>query len=327
MKVFLFTCLSAALLNYIHGKDCHECDPVRHAAYFNYQRQHFEDFTRSVKAADFFLTPSNPCSDDPPFLLVLVFSKPEEVEARQAIRDTWGSTQEVSGRRVIVRFLLGTPVLNHTETQRELETEEKEHEDLIQRNFNDTYRDLTFKIYAGFQWMTVFCPDIPFVLKADSDTFINLPQLVNSLSKPRRDFTSYWAGELAQIPENPEIFDPSRARYMSPDEYPFRRFPPFTFGAIYVVSGDLVKRLVKESPNQKYLPVEPLFSAQILQKLGVQPQQLASNKQLFVRQKPDLTDCQLLRIIGTHFCSPEELRTLWRFLEDGSCSNVQALKA
>jgi hypothetical protein len=69
-------------------------------------------------------------------------------------------------------FLLG-----ETRKQRDqdlLEIENKEHGDLVQGTFMDTYRNLTYKNIMGKLWITQFCKQAEFVIKTDDDTYIDL---------------------------------------------------------------------------------------------------------------------------------------------------------
>ena len=69
-------------------------------------------------------------------------------------------------------FLLG-----ETRKQRDqdlLEIENKEHGDLVQGTFMDTYRNLTYKNIMGKLWISQFCNQAEFVIKTDDDTYIDL---------------------------------------------------------------------------------------------------------------------------------------------------------
>ncbi|XP_010193189.1 PREDICTED: beta-1,3-galactosyltransferase 2-like, partial [Mesitornis unicolor] len=59
-----------------------------------------------------------------------------------------------------------------------LEEENSLHGDLIQQDFMDTYNNLTLKTLMGMEWVSKHCPNASYVVKADSDVFLNLNYLV-----------------------------------------------------------------------------------------------------------------------------------------------------
>ena len=59
--------------------------------------------------------------------------------------------------QIRVLFLLGTSNENTTYTNKLLSDEEKQHGDLIQGNFIDSYYNLTKKTLMGMQWVSYFC--------------------------------------------------------------------------------------------------------------------------------------------------------------------------
>jgi len=57
------------------------------------------------------------------------------------------------------------------------------HNDIIQGNFDDTPRNLTYKHVMGYKWVQDHCPNPPkFVLKSDDDVFIEMYHLFNFVS-------------------------------------------------------------------------------------------------------------------------------------------------
>ncbi|NXY85343.1 B3GT2 galactosyltransferase, partial [Alcedo cyanopectus] len=67
-----------------------------------------------------------------------------------------------------------------------LEEESGAHHDILQQDFLDTYNNLTLKTLMGLEWVAKHCPGASYVLKADSDVFLNLPYLIRRLLVPPR---------------------------------------------------------------------------------------------------------------------------------------------
>ncbi|NWS16067.1 B3GT2 galactosyltransferase, partial [Pachyramphus minor] len=72
-----------------------------------------------------------------------------------------------------------------------LREEDELHGDLLQQDFLDTYNNLTLKTLMGLEWVSRFCPNATYVMKADHDVFLNLEFLVRRLLlPPRRDLVT-----------------------------------------------------------------------------------------------------------------------------------------
>ena len=58
--------------------------------------------------------------------------------------------------------------------QKKIYKESEKYEDIIQGDFNDTYHNLSYKAVMGNVWVSEFCEQAEFVVKADDDQFIDL---------------------------------------------------------------------------------------------------------------------------------------------------------
>ena len=91
------------------------------------------------------------------FLLVVVCSAVENVEERQAIRETWAKDQEEL-EDVKVIFMLGNPA--NESLQPSVIKEAEVHGDIVQESFMDTYANLTIKSLMLLKWFTNSCKGI-----------------------------------------------------------------------------------------------------------------------------------------------------------------------
>ncbi|XP_053201843.1 beta-1,3-galactosyltransferase 5-like [Panonychus citri] len=97
------------------------------------------------------------------FLLIFIHSAPNNFEKRKIIRDTWASSQNISFSQIRRVFLLG--LVDDIELQRSINQENKIHGDIIQGNFVDTYRNLTYKHVMGLKWITYYCRSAKFIIR------------------------------------------------------------------------------------------------------------------------------------------------------------------
>merc|ERR1712106_1093846 len=49
--------------------------------------------------------------------------------------------------------------------------------DIVQGNFHDSYRNLTYKNIFGLLWVSNFCSQAEFVVKTDDDMYVDLYQV------------------------------------------------------------------------------------------------------------------------------------------------------
>ncbi|XP_026882367.2 beta-1,3-galactosyltransferase 1 [Electrophorus electricus] len=252
----------------------------------------------------FLINEPGKCEGAAPFLLVLVSSDHKEFDARQAIRETWGE-QETYGEaaRLVTLFLLGhsaEPVLN-----RMVEQESQVFHDIIAEDFEDSYHNLTLKTMMGMRWASSFCPNARYVMKTDSDIFVNMDNLVLNLlrpdAKPRRRFFT------GHVINGGPIRDTRSKWYMSRELYPESKYPPFCSGTGYVFSGDMAELIYKTSLHTRLLHLEDVYVGLCLRKLGIHPVQNSG----FNHWKMSYSLCRYRRVLTVHQISPEEMHRIW----------------
>ena len=108
----------------------------------------------------------------PPLWVTVVSSAPDNFYNREQIRKTWGQGNNVY-------FLLGA---TGPRLQPLIADEARQHGDIIQGTFVDSYRNLTFKQVMGLLWAGSHCPGVKYILKTDDDVFVNTQQLEKGLS-------------------------------------------------------------------------------------------------------------------------------------------------
>lgn len=70
--------------------------------------------------------------------------------------------------------------------------ESEQYHGIVQQDFPDTYHNLTLKTLMGMKWVASYCSGASFVMKADSDGFVNtmylIRKLLRSLSPPPQNY-------------------------------------------------------------------------------------------------------------------------------------------
>ncbi|XP_068597554.1 beta-1,3-galactosyltransferase 2-like [Brachionichthys hirsutus] len=216
----------------------------------------------------FIINEPQKCEQQKPFLVLMVPVAPQNRAHRDIIRSTWGGDSLVLGKIVSLFFMLG---LNNgrgdKQLQKQLLQESKEHQDLIQSNFLDCYKNLTIKTMVMLEWVDSYCSNASYTMKIDSDVFLNLPNLINMLlNAPKKNYMTGFVAEEALV-----LRDPHSKWYLPVELYPSPHYPPYALGLGYVLSLDLPIKLVEASSHVKAIYIEDVYLGLCMQYLGINP--------------------------------------------------------
>ena len=188
------------------------------------------------------------------FLLVFVLSAVPHLSRRMLIRETWGDTSQfASGVRVV--FVMGTATGSHNTVA----YENSLYGDIVQKDFKDTYHNLTHKTVAGLSWVSTYCTKATFVLKSDDDIFVNMFALLKHLQArvgAKRLL-------LCRTKINPNV-DRSGKYKATRNDYAGKHFPTCCSGAAYVMSSDVVVDLHRLSFVVPFFWLEDVYVTGLL---------------------------------------------------------------
>lgn len=268
---------------------------------------------------DFVIDGANICNKNTS-MVILVHSILPHLHLRDGIRSTWGSVsrgaawpgQSLINGSVKLAFMFG----EQKDWTEKLLKENKIHGDIIQGNFTDTYQNLTLKSLLDLKWVVDFCPMVRYVLKSDDDMFINIPYLLNILSK-REPLRRTIIG-----PINYSSAVRRKGKWgISKEEYKFTHFPPYASGSTYVFTADIIGELFEAA---KYVPqifIDDVFITGILARtLGLR---LARQYGFahYASKRPSACDVVLNRIITVHKFYGPNLKSLWKALSNVNKKN------
>ncbi|XP_012521840.1 beta-1,3-galactosyltransferase 5 [Monomorium pharaonis] len=240
-------------------------------------------------------------------LVVIVMSAPTHLEARTAIRQTWGHFGQ--RRDISILFMLGAT--RDPRVEAILHKEQNMYNDVIRGRFLDSYANLTLKTISTLEWVDAYCPKVKYLLKTDDDMFINVPRLLAFVYKHAKDRNVIF-GRLARK------WKPIRNRkskyYVSQAQFQQSVFPDFTTGPAYLLSSDTVRRLYDAALDQTYLKLEDVFTTGIVaHRLGIR----RSHANEFLNKRIQYTACNIQRGISIHMVKYSEQFDLWKKLLDG----------
>ncbi|XP_041847437.1 beta-1,3-galactosyltransferase 2 [Melanotaenia boesemani] len=264
-----------------------------------------------------------------PFLVLLIATEARQVEVRNAIRQTWGNESVAPALGLIRLFLLGkTDGELGAPQQKMLQAESKRYHDIIQQDFLDSYKNLTIKTLMGMNWVAMHCPLARYVMKTDSDMFVNTHYLIYKLLRPelkprKKYFTGY----------NMRGFAPNRNKnskwYMPPALYPGDKYPTFCSGTGYVFSGDIAVKIYRISRSIPLLQLEDVYVGICLAQLRIEPSP-PPNGFLFNHWRVPYSSCKYNHLITSHGFHPNEILKYWHHLQNNrnnACINMAKDKA
>ncbi|XP_075732756.1 beta-1,3-galactosyltransferase 1-like [Rhipicephalus microplus] len=184
-------------------------------------------------------------------------------------------------------------------------------DDLIRAIFEDTSKNQTLKSLLLLQWAHTFCLRVSFILKADDDTYMDLPRLIALLeskkaafenSTRRRDSAGFLLGKR---PESKPI-DWNCQRYGIPAGS--TSVSTDLSGATYVMSGAIVGLMLRKALETPALHYENVFFAEIVvSKLNVR----LFLSPCFVCCVEFTDPCAYRGLLAATVAKPDTLRITW----------------
>ncbi|XP_069007171.1 lactosylceramide 1,3-N-acetyl-beta-D-glucosaminyltransferase A-like [Embiotoca jacksoni] len=213
-------------------------------------------------------------------LLLFVKSPPENFERRQAIRETWGNESFVRSElkesvRLVFAIGVHPDVGRRSGLQSALLQEDRVNGDLIQQDFEDTFHNLTTKLILQFHWSHAFCPQAHFLMSADDDIFVHMPNLVKYLQhllSSHSGAKDLWVGHIHR--GAPPVRRRSSKYHVPFDLYPWPSYPDYTAGAAYVLSGDVAAKIYRATlVLNSSMYIDDVFMGICAKAMGVSPQE------------------------------------------------------
>ncbi|XP_061173541.1 beta-1,3-galactosyltransferase brn-like [Saccostrea echinata] len=248
----------------------------------------------------YIINPEKTCLSSKISLVILVKSAASHMENRDAIRKTWGNITDPAIRIV---FLIGSSKFNPL-----IMRENAFHHDIIQEDFQDVYRNNTYKTIMAFKWATTYCSGARYLLFVDDDFYVNLPNLRFFLQKFMSN-VSLLSGYV--LPMSEPFRDKSSKWYVSFDDYPFQRYPPYLAGGAIIASMDVAQQMATVFPYVKYLVIDDAYLGIVAYKLGIH---ISHNRQITDKH---CQDWRLRSKIACHgFGNASVLLQTWIRLKD-----------
>lgn len=237
---------------------------------------------------------SNACDSDVS-TVIIVTSYFADVEARSAMRRAFPreKLQQFKMKRV---FLLGLEAKNKYISQNSIADESKRFNDIVQGNFFESYKNLTYKHVMGHKWVSEHCRRASYVIKMDDDIVVNFYKLREVLfdMKWKNFMAGYVLKNMKPIRENHNKW------FVTQKEYGQSDYPIFLSGWLYVTTPKISESISRLSHSVPYFWIDDVYVTGIIaEKLKIPRMEL---NQLFTVHPQYLLCCMEDLIRSGHDC-------------------------
>ncbi|TRZ06095.1 hypothetical protein HGM15179_021013 [Zosterops borbonicus] len=203
---------------------------------------------------------------------------------------------------------------------RRLLAESRQHRDILQGDFRDSYANLTLKTLLLLSWARACCSGTPFLLKADDDVFVNVPAVATALSAwPAIPPRLYLGRVHWSVAPNR---DPRSRHHVPVDVYPGSRFPPYCSGTAYVLSRQAAIAVLRGAAGLSPAVPEDVWVGLGAARAGLYPRHWA---RFGGSQRVPPGRCCLGRaLLSGHRVRPPKMRRVWGEIAggDGGCGGL-----
>uniref|UniRef100_W8BXP2 Hexosyltransferase n=1 Tax=Ceratitis capitata TaxID=7213 RepID=W8BXP2_CERCA len=210
-------------------------------------------------------------------IIVTSYAGHDELRAAHRLAVPQAKLAEMGMQRI---FLLAQlPPTEKFITQKQLLDEHQRFGDLLQGNFQEAYRNLSYKHVMGLRWAATDCSSAKFIIKVDDDIIYDVfhfRRYLESLEVQRADLVAsraYLAGYV--LDARPPVRNNANKWYVSEQEWSRSTYPAYLSGWLYITNPKTATRLVQEAQQTPFFWIDDTWVTGILrEKLKINVQHL-----------------------------------------------------
>uniref|UniRef100_A0A8C6S4C6 Hexosyltransferase n=1 Tax=Neogobius melanostomus TaxID=47308 RepID=A0A8C6S4C6_9GOBI len=236
------------------------------------------------------------------FLLLVIKSSPGNLDRREVLRKTWARERQHNGlwvRRIFISGTAGSGV-EKVRLNQLLKAEQKEHRDILQWDFHESFFNLTLKQILFFEWMKHRCPNVHFLLNGDDDVFANTDGMVEYLT---------------DLPGNN-----GSSHLYTGYQITAELYPPYCGGGGYLLSGHTAMVIHNMSVSTEVHPIDDVYIGMCVEKAGLVPTVHTGVKTLGLTIKKQKMDehepCYIKGLLLVHRFLPAQMYLMWKKIND-----------
>eukprot|EP01025_Chloroclados_australasicus_P007357 TRINITY_DN1235_c2_g1_i6.p1 TRINITY_DN1235_c2_g1~~TRINITY_DN1235_c2_g1_i6.p1 ORF type:complete len:415 (-),score=40.75 TRINITY_DN1235_c2_g1_i6:485-1729(-) len=251
-------------------------------------------------------------NDESVHLFVGVLSASANFDRRQAVRETWGRSEQLFK----LLFFVSRP--RDLQSLQSIRDESVKFNDVVFIPYvQESYQNITYQTLEVVRWGAMW-PEVTHVMKADDDTYVRVEKLIQRLQEAPRSWMFMGHLELNEKGGRNANRDPNSQWYISWEEWPEKLYPPWAHGAGYIISKDLAKEI---AGGASLLPTSPqLFRFEDVA-MGMWVNQVAKDRNINISYVNDndfgfWTECKSNYVV-IHYVKPDKMRSM--FARQGRC--------
>ncbi|KAF7274048.1 hypothetical protein GWI33_013268 [Rhynchophorus ferrugineus] len=219
--------------------------------------------------------------------------------------------------------------------QKSLNDESKQFGDIVQANYTDSYFNNTYKTMSGIYWVMKYCPNAKFYMFVDDDYYVSTKNVLRFIKFPTH-YPDYLKEPLSNIRslinrrKTLEVLDfeldntvrlyagygfnssPLRHYfskwYISLNEYPYHKWPPYITGGAMILSNAALKDLFYQSLYTQHFKFDDIYISIVAYKAKLE----AFHSEYFYAYKRPYYRLNYQYTIASHgFDDPQELVRVW----------------
>ena len=196
--------------------------------------------------------------------LIYIYSSPQNHKRRDELRRNYPNPAVFRDGRTQFVFLLG--VSKDDALNAMIDDEIRHHNDIVLADYVESYRNLTYKSVMALAWLTSYCTEADYAIKADDDVFVNIFELIKILEQHdannrRRTITCHRFAKGA----SPVYRHKSSRWYVEPKDFiGITLYPQYCFGLSFAVSRDVVADLYQAMLRTNFFWIDDVYTTGLL---------------------------------------------------------------
>lgn len=149
-------------------------------------------------------------------------------------------------------------------TQNGVLSEQRKFGDLLQGDFLESYRNLTYKHVMGLRWAVRKCSHASFIIKIDDDSVYDLHRVTEYLqeNESRLRGRAFLAGYVFQ--HQKPIRLQADKHFVTHEEFAEEQFPKYLSGWLYLTNARTAKLLIRGTHTKKFFWIDDTYVTGIL---------------------------------------------------------------
>ena len=203
-------------------------------------------------------------------LLIAIKSHCAAADRRKAVRETWGNRSWINlhagTNDAKLVFLMGK--CTSEADLRLVQLEQQHHNDIMQWDFKDSFRNLTVKECLFLKFVAKQCQTSTHIFKGDDDIILN-PRNLMYLVKAAKKKDDIFIGSV--LDGSPAVRDDWSKYYTPRSLYRDNYYPVYVSGGGYVMSTRIATKLYEQIPHVGLIPIDDAFVGLLLKRINKMP--------------------------------------------------------